>query len=386
MTRLLMVATVSVTLRAFLVPLARHFRGQGWRVDGLAHGASRCPECRDGFDRTWEADWSRSPLAGLRLARAMRGVRAVVEREGYNLVHVHTPIAAFATRLALRGLRRAPSVIYTAHGFHFRAEMPSLGGALARVGERIAGRWTDYLVVINREDEQAARRHRIVPEARIRYIPGIGVDLDRYAPDAVDGDQVAARRRELGLAPDARLFLVVGEFTRNKRQIDALRAFATLGRPGTYLAFAGSGPEERSVARAAEGLGVAERVRFLGWRGDCPELMRASAATLLTSGREGLPRSVMEALGLGVPVIGTNVRGTRELLADGAGILVETGDVPGLAAAMARVLDHPDEARGMAARGRSRMDRYALPRILEAHERLYEAARQPGTPLTRTRG
>jgi glycosyltransferase involved in cell wall biosynthesis len=372
--RLLMVATVAVTLRAFLVPLARHFRGLGWRVDGLAQGASECPECRDGFDRTWEADWSRSPLAGLRLARALGQVRAVVDAEGYDLVHVHTPIAAFATRLALRGRRRAPTVIYTAHGFHFRAGRRSLGGALARAAERIAGRWTDYLVVINREDEAAARRYRIVPSARIRYIPGIGVDLDHYAPDTVGGDEVAARRRELGLGAGTRLFLVVGEFTRNKRQIDALAAFARLGRPDTCLAFAGSGPEERRVARAAARLGVSDRVRFLGWRPDCPALMRASAATLLTSGREGLPRSVMEALGLAVPVIGTNVRGTRELLDQGAGILVETGDLAGLTAAMARVLDRPDEARAMAARGRSRMARYALPRVLEAHERLYETA------------
>jgi glycosyltransferase involved in cell wall biosynthesis len=374
--RLLMVATVSATLRVFLTPLARHFRDLGWRVDGLAHGAPQCAECRGGFDRTWDIDWSRSPLAGPRLLRALGRVRAVVEDQRYDLVHVHTPIAAFVTRLALGRRRRdlGLSVIYTAHGFHFRAARPSVAGALFRACERVAARWTDYLVVINREDETAARRYRLVPDARLRYMPGIGVDLERYSPEAVDEARVRARRVELALPAGARLFLMVGEFTRNKRQIDALRAFGALGRPEAHLAFAGEGPLEPRVRRAAIRLGLGDRVRFLGWRSDCPELMRASTAVLLTSAREGLPRSVMEALGLGVPVIGTDARGTRELLDAGAGILVRVGDVPDLSAAMAWVLDHPDEARAMAARGRERMAGYEVSRILRDHERLYESA------------
>ncbi|MGH7385384.1 MAG: glycosyltransferase, partial [Candidatus Rokuibacteriota bacterium] len=287
---------------------------------------------------------------------------------------------ALATRVALGGLRRnlGLSVIYTAHGFHFQAGAPPIRGAMYRACEQIAGRWTDYLVVINREDEEAARRYRIVPDARIRYVPGIGVDLTKYAPEAVDGERARARRDELGLGARDQLFLAAGEFTRNKRQIDALRAFVELGRRDAYLAFAGEGPLANRVQRAAARLGVGDRVRFLGWRADCPELMRASAAVLLTSAREGLPRSVMEALGLGVPVIGTRTRGTRELLDDGAGLLVEVGDVAGLSAAMSWVLDHPDEARAMAARGRGRMGRYEIGRVLRDHERLYESALQPG--------
>ncbi|MGH7349653.1 MAG: glycosyltransferase [Candidatus Rokuibacteriota bacterium] len=375
-----MVSTVSATMRGFLMPFARHFRGLGWRVDGLARGATRCAECRDGFDQAWDIDWARNPLAGLRLPRAMARVRAVVEEQRYDLVHVHTPIAAFATRLALGRRRRdlGFSVIYTAHGFHFRTGAPPIRSAMYRACERIAGRWTDYLVVINREDEEAARRYRIVPDARIRYVPGIGVDLTRYAPEAVADERARARRDELGLGARDQLFLAAGEFTRNKRQIDALRAFVALGRRDTYLAFAGEGPLLDRVRRAAARLGVGDRVRFLGWRADCPELMRASAAVLLTSAREGLPRSVMEALGLGVPVIGTDTRGTRELLDDGAGLLVEVGDVAGLSVAMGWVLDHPAEARAMAAHGRTRMGRYEIGRILRDHERLYESALQAG--------
>jgi glycosyltransferase involved in cell wall biosynthesis len=374
-----MVATVASTLRGFLVPFARHFREQGWRVDGLAHDAARCAECRAAFDRAWDIDWSRSLLAAPRLVRAARRVRAIVEREGYDLVHVHTPIAAFVTRLALGRVRRRRglSVIYTAHGFHFRRGVASVQSSMFRACERLAGRWTDYLVVINREDEDAARRYRIVPSPRIRYVPGIGVDLQRYAPETVDEEQVRARRSELGLGAGDQLFLMAGEFTRNKRQIDALRAFAQLGRPGAHLAFAGEGPLAERVGRAAARLGLGDRVRFLGWRRDCAELMRTSAAVLLTSAREGLPRCVMEALGLGVPVIGTAVRGTRELLEDGAGLLVGVGDVPGLREAMAWVLDHPGEARAMAARGRSRMARYEIGHILREHERLYESALKP---------
>src|SRR4051794_29163723 len=116
-----MVATVPMTLRGFLLPFAEHFRARGCRVDGLARGITGDADCVRGFDRVWDVDWSRNPLRLGQLFRTPAAIRELVVREGYDLVHVHTPIAAFLTRFALRGLRRQgrPRVIYTAHGFHF---------------------------------------------------------------------------------------------------------------------------------------------------------------------------------------------------------------------------------------------------------------------------
>src|SRR5206468_12970628 len=101
---------------------------------------------------------------------------------------------------------------------------------------------------------------------------------------------------------------------------DALAAFARLqDLPQVHLALAGAGPLLDRMQRVAQSLGIAGRVHFLGHRRDVPELILASVATLLPSAREGLPRSCMESLCLGVPVIGTRIRGLHDLIAHGAG-------------------------------------------------------------------
>jgi glycosyltransferase involved in cell wall biosynthesis len=298
----------------------------------------------------------------------------VVAEEGYDLVHVHTPVAAFVTRVALRNLRRAgrPRVIYTAHGFHFYRGGPRPRCTLFRTLEKLAARWTDYLVVINREDEQAARG--LLPADRVQYMPGIGVDLERYCPNAVSDVDVARVRHAMGLGADDHLFLMVAEFTPGKRHRDAVAALALQRRANARLAFAGTGPLMEDTRRFACALGVSDRVHFLGFRPDISALMRASVALLLPSEREGLPRSVMESLSLGVPVIGTRIRGTADLLEGGCGLLVPVGDTAALADAMSTVLDHRAASRAMGRRGRQRMALHDVRKIIAMHEALYERA------------
>lgn len=376
MNRLLCVTTVPATLGAFLLPFAYHFRAKGWRVDAMAQGISTNTNCLQAFDRVWEVEWSRNPLNPQNLILAPQQIRNVVEQEGYDLVHVHTPVAAFVTRYALNNLRKRgkPKVIYTAHGFHFYKGGKTLKNAIFLLLEKLAGRWTDYLVVINREDEEAAKRHRIVPTECVRYMPGIGVDINYYSHNTVSEAEVVRVRQELGLTLENQLFLSVAEFIPRKRHRDVLMAFAQLDRPKVHLALAGDGLLFQQMQQLASDLGIQNQVHFLGLRQDIPTLIRASLATLLVSEQEGLPRSVMESLCMGVPAIGTDVRGTRDLLEGGCGLIVKVGDVDGLAQAMAWILDHPDDAKAMGKRGRERMSAYELGHILKMYQVLYDQA------------
>jgi glycosyltransferase involved in cell wall biosynthesis len=374
MPRLLIAATISDTLRSFLAPFAEHFRARGFRVDGLARDAANDRECAPSFDRLWNADWSRNPFKPSNFLGTPKRIRALVEREGYDIVHVHTPVAAFLTRYALRKMRAAGKVrvIYTAHGFHFYKGGPAISGSIYRSLERVAGPWTDRLIVINREDEEAAIRYGFLPKDHIRYMPGIGVDTAKYAAAQVDPAQLEATRKELGLGPESVLFLMIAEFNPGKRHRDALRAFAQCGCPNAVLAFAGDGVLKSEMQRLATELGIADRVRFLGFRRDIPTLIRLSRAVMLPSEREGLPRSLMESLSLGVPAIGCTIRGVADLLGDGRGLLVPVGDPPALAGAIRRLAEHPDEAAVMGERGRQAMKTYDLREILRMHEELYD--------------
>ena len=376
MNRILFVTTIPGTLRAFLLPFAQHFRAKGWQVDAMAQGISNCAKCLHSFDRVWEVEWSRNPLDPQNLIIAPPQIRLAIAQQDYDIVHVHTPVAAFVTRYALNNLRQQgrPKVIYTAHGFHFYRGGKPLKNLSFLALEKLAGRWTDYLVVINREDEEAAKHYGIVPTERVCYTPGIGVDTDYYSPGNVPEAEVVRVRQELGLSTETPLFLSIAEFNPGKRHQDILKALARLGRSEVHLAFAGTGPLMEQMQLLASELGIQNQVHFLGYRQDIPALIRASTATLLASEREGLPRSVMESLCLEIPVIGTQTRGIRDLLEGDCGLIVMLGDVEGLAHAMARILDRPEEAKMMGKRGRERMKGYEVRQIIKLYDRLYATA------------
>jgi glycosyltransferase involved in cell wall biosynthesis len=374
--RLLIVTTVNDMMRDFLLPFARHYRALGCTVDGMARRDDTFEACAAAFDRLWPIGWSRNPWDLWNLLDNVRTVRSIVARENYDLVHVHTPIAAFITRMALRKLRAWGKlrVIYTAHGFHFHTGGPALPNALFLAMEKLAGRWTDYLIILTQDDMVAARRHRIVAADRVRYMPGIGVSTDQYSPQNVADETIAQVRLQLGLRPSDHLFLMIAEFTANKRHGDAIRALAMLQRSDVHLALAGRGEQAKAARNLANDLGVAREVHFLGYRKDIPALIRASVATVLVSAREGLPRSVMESLCLETPVIGTNIRGINDLVTGECGWLVGVGDVAAIARAMTEAVEKPEDtlARGLC--GRSKMAPYDLRNIIGLHDDLYAEA------------
>jgi glycosyltransferase involved in cell wall biosynthesis len=376
MHRLLMVTTLPCTLNSFLLPFAAHFRSQGWQVDAMSCGISQDAQCLAGFDRVWDVKWSRNPLDPRNLLGTPGKIREIVTREKYDLVHVHTPVAAFVTRYALKDLRDRLNlkVIYTAHGFHFyNGGNPAKNTAFINL-EKLAGNWTDHLVTINHEDKAAALQHGLVAPNNTHYMPGIGVDLKYYNRHHVPDSAVADVRRELGVSQDTPLFLSVAEFTTRKHHVDAIAAFAKLARKDVHFALAGTGPLMANMKELATKLGVIDRIHFLGNRKDVPVLMKAATANILVSAQEGLPRCVLESLALEVPTIGTKIRGTQDLLEGGCGLLVDVGDVDALAAAMNWILDRPQDAAEMAKLASARISTYDLEVIIQLHEQLYLAA------------
>lgn len=376
MTRLLITTSVPTTLVTFLLPFARYFRERGYVVHAASNGVSGCELCREAFDEVFDVPWTRRPRDPVNLVAAPRRLRAIVRAGDYDLVHTHDPIAAFVTRYALRRLRAggAPRVIYTAHGFHFHGEGGRLSNLVFRTAERFAGRWTDYLVVINRDDEREALRHRIVPPQRLRYMPGIGVDLSYYAEDRVTPAQLRALRDEIGVPHDAPLLVMVGEFNPGKRHRDAVRALAAARRLDVHLVLLGVGPLMDDVRALAVAEGVGERVHLLGFRTDVPAWLAASFATILPSEREGLPRCIMESLCLERPVISTRIRGVRELVDDHTGVLTAVGDTAAMAAAIDALAGDPALRARLGSTGRERMQAFDLQKVLAMHESLYAEA------------
>jgi glycosyltransferase involved in cell wall biosynthesis len=373
--RILIATTIARTLEAFLLPYAGHLRSLGWTVDAMANGVEASSACAEAFDHTHPVSWKRSPLDIGAVRSAMRQVDLVLQQGKYDIVHFHTPVSGFVGRMAARECRakRGLKVVYTAHGFHFYAGQGVLSHTVYRALEATAAGWTDRLVVINSEDYQQALRFRRIEPSHVVFMPGIGVDTRTYAPADPSDQALAALRADVLADQATSLVVMVAEFLPNKRHELALRALAAADAPGLTLAFVGSGPREAEIRRLAEDLGVDRQVVFLGYRHDVPRILKAADACLLCSRREGLPRSLLEAMATAKPVIAGDIRGVRDLVDSSVGWLVPHDDVSGYAAALGDVASNPAEARERGVRALERIrSGYGMDVLLSAHCRLYE--------------
>jgi glycosyltransferase involved in cell wall biosynthesis len=370
--KLLIAATIPETISAFLLPYVTHLRQRGWQVDGLAHGITSSAACREAFSNVIDVPWSRQPLDPRNFIAAPGQIRRLVEREGYGVVHVHTPVAGFVTRFALRARPAGVKVVYTAHGFHFHSGGPRLRNLVFTSLEWIAGRWTDELIVINSEDRRAAEKAGLVESGRLHHLPGIGVDTLQFSGRESYAREARLIRATLSLPDDARLVTMVAEFIPRKRHADAVEAVARLADESVHLLLAGAGPLTEEVRALAGAAGLGARTHFLGFRSDIPALLAASDVLLLPSLQEGLPRSVLEAMSMGVPVIATRIRGVTDLLAGGAGLLVPVRSPQAIARALHEVFTDSESRLRMQRLAAGRVKEFDIQGLLAWHEQLYE--------------
>lgn len=375
--RVLLATTVPITVEAFLVPLIDRLAADGWEVEVMAHRITES-STRVSFHRGWNVEWSRSPVRTLlRLPVLLRQIRRVLLARRFEVVHVQTPVASFVTRLALGTLpsKDRPAVVYTAHGFHFHPAGKPIANTVALGLERFAARWTDLLLVTNAVDLAAARQYALVPPDRLRRVRGVGVDVDRFRREQVSPSDVEEIFTQLGLAAETPLIVCIAELNTNKNQSALIRALAQMHR-NAHLVMRGEGPMRSTLERLAIDVGLGGRVHFLDYQRDTRPLIVAARVLALVSHREGLPRVVMEALCLGVPVVGTDIRGIRDLLA-GVGTLVAPGDESALARALDEALADTEASKARRIQGRRRMEaEYALSHVLDEQMALYEVARR----------
>lgn len=252
---------------------------------------------------------TRSPLNRGNL-KAIKELKKIVAQKHYDIVHCHTPIAAACTRIACRKARKnGTKVIYTAHGFHFYKGAPKKNWVLFYPIEKMCAKWTDLLITINKEDY--ARAEKKLKTKAIEYVPGVGIDVNRFANAEADRTE---KRREIGVPEDCVLILSVGELNKNKNQETAIRALAELKDERIHYVLAGRGSNADYLTELSAELGIADKVHLLGHRSDIPELCKTADIFVHPSFREGLPVSVMEAMASGLPVIGSRIRGVSNLL------------------------------------------------------------------------
>ena len=306
--KILYVTTIGGTM-VFFKSLISELIAQGHTVDIASNfTTSPVPEIYEKLGcKIFPLSCSRSPLSKSNL-KAISELRKLVEENEYDIVHCHTPVAAMCTRLAsIRARKKGTKVFYTAHGFHFYKGAPKKNWVLFYPVEKICACFTDTLITINKEDYAFAKRK--LPIKCVEYVPGVGIDISKYESTVVDKK---SKREEIGVPESAKMLLSVGELNENKNHISVIRAIGALKDSNIHYVIAGSGAMKESLEQCAKEQNV--NLHLLGFRRDVAELYKCADLYVHPSFREGLPVALMECLASGTPAIGSNIRGTVDLL------------------------------------------------------------------------
>lgn len=278
-----------------------------------------------------QEDIAKSPFLWRTNLRALWQIRGLVRREGITLIHCHTPVGGVLGRLA--GIRlggRGPKVVYTAHGFHFYKGAPWRNWLLYYTVERLLARFTDCIVTVNREDCDRARGFRLRRGGKVYRIPGEGLDLERFTPRLREKKE--SLRRKLGIPGDAFFLLSVGELSGNKNHMQVLGALgevrARLSPRRVYYGICGDGFYRRELEEEIRRLGLEGQACVYGYRPEVEEYLACADCFIFPSVREGLGMAALEALAMGVPVVASDNRGTREYMEDGVNGFVYRSDRP----------------------------------------------------------
>lgn len=254
-----------------------------------------------------QIDFVRSPYDKKNF-QIYKQLKQLMQQEQFDLVHCHTPMGAVMARLAAHATKTVP-VIYTAHGFHFFKGAPLINWLCYYPMERWLSRYTTQQICINQEDYASAQKFRA---KYVDYIPGVGIDLSKIPH--MTREQVLEKRHQLGVADDTIMLLSAGEFIKRKNHETVIRALAKLQDLPIVYVICGHGELESHLKGLVSELGLQERVLFAGYRSDIFEIYQAADLYVFPSYQEGLPMALLEAMGSGLPVVCSDIRGSRDLM------------------------------------------------------------------------
>lgn len=315
---------------------------------------------------------------------SMQHIARIVKDKDIHIVNTHhfMPLIYALYGTQFRGKRRLLGT------FHSKWEIDALPFKW-RVMSRFLLQRPDGVIGVSEDVSGAAEKVFGLSRSKIFTFLN-GVDIEAFGLEKERGPT----REKIGLSASDKVIGVIANLKKVKNHLFLLQAFHELSREceNAKLLLIGRGfndPDntEDEIRDFISAKGLSRKVVLLGQRSDIPELLQTMDVYCLTSFKEGLPISVIEAMASGLPIVGTDVEGIRDVvMSDHNGFLVDLNDVQGLKNALGRLLKDEELRRRFGDASRlAAMERYSLKKSIKEYEQLFSslctAAKQEKTPV-----
>ena len=308
-----------------------------------------------------------SPLNSSNL-KAYKQLLNIIDKYQIEGILCSTPIGGALARLAAKKKKIRP-VVYEAHGFLFFKGAPIINRTIYKWEEVWLAHYTDVLITITNEDYIAAKKLKLRSGRTPYLVHGAGVNVGVKVN--VDRTQ---KRKELNIPEDAFVIVSAGELNKNKNTEVVVRALGQMKGKNVHYLACGVGPEETNLKTLAEQLGVSSQFHLMGYRTDMPEIMAISDVFTMMSFREGMPRAVLEAMDLGLPCVGSNTRGIRDLIDHNGGFICDPKDPNAFSSAFQILFENPDLRAKMGKYNRGKVQAYSSEVVKEELYQIYKEA------------
>jgi len=306
--------------------------------------------------------------------RAFLALWALIRKEKPTIVHTHTYKAGILGSWAAK-MAGVPIIIHTPHGHIFFGHFSPLVTRLFMIIERLTAAMVDRMVALTEGERRDYAAFSVANPDKMVTIHS-GVDIDQFMKVKCNGRE---KKASLGLNVEAPVVGAVGWLLPIKGPMYLLKAMTAIWHthPDIQLVYVGKGDLEKEVKAEVHRTGVTDKVKFLGWRDDIPEIMQFLDIFVLPSLNEGMGRVLVEAMASGKPIVASNVGGIPDLVKHGHnGFLVGPGDVNGLSLAIKKLIEDEQLRLIMGAKGRAMARNYGVDEMIKKIDDLYTSLYQ----------
>ncbi len=340
--KILIVASNMVHINNFHRPYIDEFKKEGHEVYIMASG--------EGAD--YNIPFKKRSLS-LKNWRLSAKIKKIIKEGLFDVVYLHTTLAAFWVRFAIKGLKKRPVVVNTVHGYLFGKGFSGLHNKIYLMCEKYTKKVTDHIVVMNDEDWYIATENKLCI-GKVYKIDGMGVDFSKKSVE-----------KSAPEAPPKNL-VYIGELNKRKNQIFLVKALKKL--PEMSLTLVGDGGEREKIEKFIKKEKLEHRAFITGFTKDVGKYLKNADLYVSASTIEGLPFNIIEAIYAGLPVVATNIKGQSDILPPEC--LYEAGDEE-------RFVQLVNLAQGQ----KVDWEKYSISTVLDANMQIYRECADISTPI-----